>query len=91
MKTKDKPRTHQDLLFELIKALGGQFGPLMLESFKQEVLPRLKRGPAWEKQLSEQEYQHWLTKIREELPAFQEFLLKADLPELPADWTASQN
>ena len=78
-------------MLQLIKELDKDYGALLLERFKQEVMPNLVRGPKWEQELTEEEYQLQLTKLRSEIPAILQFLQAQSFKAPPSSWTAKQN
>jgi hypothetical protein len=88
MQKPNKQRTQLDLLFEVLRQTGG---PLMVESFKAEVMPHIELHPGLDRVISEEEYQHGVACIGKELPYYLHYLSTLDLPEPPATWTASQN
>jgi hypothetical protein len=68
-------KTNKDLLFAMLRMTGGEH---MVESFKQECLPLIGWSPSAHQELTEEEYQEALVKIRGELPYFLNWLLSRD-------------
>lgn len=91
MNNSPKKRINLDLLLQGIEYMGGDFGPLLLERFKQEVLPHLKLSPWAYEELSEEEFQQKAAQLRKEAPAFIWHLLHNDFPPVPKEWTPKQN
>jgi hypothetical protein len=71
MNNQPKSRTNLDLQFAILEMAGG---PQMVEAFKRQVLPHLSLSPMARQEISEEEYQFGLSKIREELPYFLAYL-----------------
>jgi hypothetical protein len=86
-----KKKTKQDLFLRLLEEIGGKHGAFLRERFKQEVMPNLSRGPAWEHELTDEEFESQFQKMKKELPAFIHFLESRDFPKPPDSWTARQN
>ena len=75
----------------MLRAIGGDFGPLLVEQLNQEVMARTKLAEDADKVMSEEEYQDALAQMRKELPFFLHCLLTHDSGELPDTWNSSQN
>ena len=92
MKKKHRKRTNLDLLFYSIKCIGGPMGPLMLEQFKQEVLPNLKLNDWAHEEISKAEFHRQAELIRQQAPAFLWHLrYEHKGPPVPESWMAKQN
>ena len=65
-------RTNFSLLVELSKELGGE---PMKQAFLRDMADYVKANMV-DKELTEEEFQSCLKKMREELPAFKEYLLQ---------------
>jgi hypothetical protein len=75
-------RRNKDLLFAALKMSGG---PLLVERFKQEVLPRLDMNSKWaDTVISEEEYQNGVVQIGKELPYFLHWMLSNEFPNCPS-------
>lgn len=71
MNNHPKKRTGLDLEFAAMEMIGG---PQMVEAYRRELLPHLSPNPKLFEEISESEYQFWLSKIREELPYYLAYL-----------------
>lgn len=80
-----KNRTQRDLFLHLIEEIGDQMGgtmsgPLLRERFERELLPTLVLRADAEKQLSDEEYERQFSELKNEIPAFLNFLLNSEPP-----------
>jgi len=68
-------KTNQDLLLSMIEQLGGK---AMLDSFKREMLPELRRSASdnLDAPVTVAEFQHGTEQIERELPALRQYPLE---------------
>ncbi len=85
-------KTNTDLLLASLENIHETHGPLIAEAFKQMVLPKLQLSAKMKQEMSSEEFELSLAKIKEETPAFIGWLMSQKFPQgPPPDWLRTNN